>query len=439
MQCGSSAESGQKCHGRIAERVKRFAVADSICFPIASGARRPRTDREHREPEPRGKGLRLAGVVLNRYSLGIIRTPTAARSAGRSGRVNLRITNIFPSGMLAKVSEMETPTAVPHEPHAEVCCGGGDEGHGCATGPGVSAVRPGPLDGCPTPLAWQQVLTAFREQTTAIELPRKGYTLQARTWGEGPPLYFLCGMGGTAETFCLVTYLLRDLFRCVVFDYPGTREVGCRVTLPSLRDDLLALADQQGDREFNLFATSFGGLVALETLLTAPERVSRAVLQGAFAYRHLSSAERLLVRLGGILPGRIQSLPGTRAIQEQNHRRWFPNLDASRWQFFLEDAGQIPARSLARRGAIIRDTDFRPQLARISQPVLLIQSEGDGLVTRECHEALVQGLPQGQGTWMHSSGHLPHLTSPHRLAKLLRDFLLPKPAPTDGQVSAPTA
>ena len=325
------------------------------------------------------------------------------------------------------MSETETPTATPDEPHADVCCGGGDEGHGCSTGPGIGAARPGPLDGCPTPLAWQQVLSAFREQTVPIEVPRPGYTLHARTWGQGPPLYFLCGMGGTAETFCLVTYLLRDLFRCVVFDYPGTREVSRRVTRQSLRDDLLAIADQQGDGEFSVFATSFGGLVALETLLTAPERVPRAVLQGAFAYRRLSSAERALVRLGGVLPGRIKSLPGTATIQEQNHRRWFPPLDASRWQFFLEDAGQIPARSLARRGAIIRDTDFRPQLPNILQPILLIQSEGDGLVTRDCHEALVRGLPNGEGAWMHSAGHLPHLTSPHRLAKFLRDFLLPKP------------
>jgi pimeloyl-ACP methyl ester carboxylesterase len=222
------------------------------------------------------------------------------------------------------------------------------------------------------------------------------------------------------------------LFRCVVFDYPGTFEPirpSRRVTRESLRDDLLAIADHQGDTQFALFATSLGGLVALETMLAAPERITRAVLQGAFARRQLSFAERTLVRVGGFLPGKLKSLPGGKTVQEQNHRRWFPPLDATRWQFFSDDAGQVPIKSMARRGAIIRDTDLRPRLAEIQQPILLIQAEGDGLVTRDCHEALAKGLPHAETAWMHSAGHLPHLTSPHRLAKFLRDFLLPAQPP----------
>lgn len=330
------------------------------------------------------------------------------------------------------VSETETQPAIPADPESGVCCGGGDEGHGCSQESPGGVPRPGPLDGCPTPLAWQQVLTAFHEQSTAFEVQRPGYRLRGCALGNGPPLYLLCGMGGSSDSFCLLAYLLRDLFRCVVFDYPGTFEAvhpSRRVTRESLRDDLLAVADQQRDPQFSLFATSFGGLVAFETLLAAPDRISRAVIQGGFARRQLSFAERAIVRLGGFLPGKLKSLPGSRTVQEQNHRRWFPPLDATRWQFFSDDAGQVPIQSMARRGAIIRDTDLRPKLAQIQQPILLIQAEGDGLVTRECHEALAKGLPHAEVAWMHSAGHLPHLTSPHRLAKFLRDFLLPAQPP----------
>ncbi|MES2792540.1 MAG: alpha/beta hydrolase [Planctomycetota bacterium] len=338
------------------------------------------------------------------------------------------------------MSDTETHPAIPGDPESAVCCGGGDEAHGCSQNSPDGVKRPGPLDGCPTPLDWKQVLTAFREQSTPFEVARPGYTLRGRTLGNGPPLYLLCGMGGTADSFCLVAYLLRDLFRCVVFDYPGTFDAvrpSRKVTLNSLRDDLLAVADQQGDEQFSLFATSFGSLVALESMLAAPDRITRAVLQGAFARRQLSFAERAIIRLGGFLPGKLKSLPGAKTVQEQNHRRWFPPLDTTRWQFFADDAGQVPIRSMARRGAIIRQTDLRPKLAQIQQPLLLIQSEGDGLVTRECHEALAKGLPHATVAWMHSAGHLPQLTSPHRLAKFLRDFLLPQP--TDAEATPAVA
>jgi pimeloyl-ACP methyl ester carboxylesterase len=327
-----------------------------------------------------------------------------------------------------------------HEPGLAECCGGGDETHNCSITSTEGVIRPGPLDGCPTPLGWKQVLETFHEQSTAWEVPRSNYTLRGRTWGNGPPLYLLCGMGGTSDSFCLLVYLLRDLFRCVVFDYPGTRDAtsaGSNSKLESLRDDLLAIADFHGDRHFDLFATSFGSLVALETLLIAPDRVGHAVIQGGFCHRNLSFAERAIVRVGSLLPGRLRSLPGSKLVQEQNHRRWFPSLDPSRWQFFVDDAGQVSNATLAWRGALIRDTDLRSVLTLIQQPVLLIQCEGDGLVSRNCYDELAQGLPNAKTEWMHSAGHVPHLTNPHRLAKSIRDFLLPRPPAEETKACEP--
>jgi pimeloyl-ACP methyl ester carboxylesterase len=232
-------------------------------------------------------------------------------------------------------------------------------------------------------------------------------------------------MGGTCELFAFVVWLLRDEFRCVVFDYPSraSRRGRSRVSTRDLRDALFTAADLHGDGRISLFGASFGSLVALEALLAAPERIESAVLQGGFARRRLSSLERLLIRLFAAAPGRMSRLPLARVVQRQNHRPWFPPFDPSRWDFLLENTGSVPIADVAERAAMIRDTDLRGRLAEITRPVLLIHSEGDGIVAEECHRELECGLPHARSERLVQCGHIPMVTHPHRLAKLVREFV----------------
>jgi pimeloyl-ACP methyl ester carboxylesterase len=317
-----------------------------------------------------------------------------------------------------------TPCGLP-APHGE---------HPLATAPDAPSAPdplpctpPGKLDGCPTPLAWQEVLRTFRGESTPWELGRGTYSLRGREWGEGPPLYFLNGLGGTYELSALLVWLLRDHFRCVLFDYPGTHGECVRlsrITLSDLVEDLFAVADARGDRKFFLHASSFGGLIALQALASQPGRIERAILQGAFAHRQLSWAERGLIQACRWLPLRMGQMPFHAALQRQNHRPWFPPHDPTRWQFLAEDTGGLPLSAVAHRAGIVRDADLRPLLPTISQPILLVSGEGEGLVGSGCREVLRSGLPHATYEWMHSAGFLPSLTHPHRLAKLIRPFLL---------------
>jgi len=90
------------------------------------------------------------------------------------------------------------------------------------------ATPPPQGEACPPPLAWQEVLNAYRTESQSWELNCGPRRLTGRTWGEGPPLYLLNGFVATAEMYALLIYLLRDSFRCVVFDtttMPGSRRV----------------------------------------------------------------------------------------------------------------------------------------------------------------------------------------------------------------------
>ena len=282
---------------------------------------------------------------------------------------------------------------------------------------------------CPPPLGWQQVLRTVQRDSAEWRLDRSGHTIRGRTFGRGPPLYFLNGIGGTSDLFALFVWLLREDFRCVLFDYesgfrfPGS---GPRLSVADMAEDLFAVARMQGDKRFSLYATSFGTLVALHAMLHQPDRIERAVLQGGFAHRNLSLFEKMLARICSFVPGSYRHVPLRKKIQWWNHRRWFPPFDITRWQFLVEDTGSLPIATLARRACLLIESDLRSRLSEIQQPVLLIRSEGEGMVSEQCHRELESGLLNKQTEFLNNCGHLPYLTHPHRLMKLVLPVLQQK-------------
>jgi len=279
-------------------------------------------------------------------------------------------------------------------------------------------------DGCPAPLGWAQVLEAFHGQSTAWSVEVDGRSFSGRTLGTGRPIYFLNGLVGTSDLFCLMVWLLRDEFRCVVLDYP-TRAAGSRqlLTNETLASGLFAAADRHGDQSFSIFATSFGSIVALTALASRPNRIDRAIFQAGFAHRKLSAMERLLIQLGRFVPDTLVSVPFVQTFQQANHQRYFPPFDRSRWEFFIDNVGGTAIRDAAARARILASFDDRSRMADIRQPVLLIRSEHEGLVPAACNETLQSGIPNATTEVLHSTGPLAHLTHPHRLAKLVKAFL----------------
>ena len=283
---------------------------------------------------------------------------------------------------------------------------------------------PAAVEPCPTPLEWRQVLAEFREGRRLIAVEEADVSLKAYTFGSGPPLYFLNPAAGSHEPFALLAWLLREEFQCVFIEY---REHGpftqAGRSLAPMADGVAAVADHLQHDAFALCAVGFGSLPALQLMLHAPERIEAAVLVCGFAGRRYTWLERSLIEWGRILPGRVGSLPGWGRLQQQNHRPWFPPFDATRWEFLAADLGATPTRQLARRLAVADSVDFRPRWGDIPVPTLLVRTEGEGQAITRCRDELEAGLPCARSEWMHTSGHYPHLTHPHRLAKLVKAFV----------------
>ncbi len=304
------------------------------------------------------------------------------------------------------------------------CCGGESLCTGELPGSNPLAGMP-PREGCPPPLQWQQVLAAFREQSTAWHTDTSGGRIAGRMWGEGPTLVMFNGLGGSHELFALCVYLLKVNCRCVLLDYP----IGRRATWPRLNEAIVEVVREfAGTEGCHLFGTSIGSALALETALRLGPQVRSLTLHAAFAHLPLTVFERAAASVLRWMPGRVQSTPLWRGLQERGHRLWFPPIDPTRWLFYLDNASQTPVAELARRFGMLSRFDARSRLKQLAAPTLLLQVEGEGETQARCRDELAALLPNARTEFLHSTGLLAFLTHPHRLAKLIREFVCPAPA-----------
>lgn len=276
-------------------------------------------------------------------------------------------------------------------------------------------------EGCPPPLRSRDVWQAVQQQAARWTLPRGGYRLSGWTLGEGPPLYFVTGFAGTAALYSLLAWLLRDQYRCVIYEV-DLSDRGGPVTLADFTTDLLDAATLLGDEVFSVYGATFGGMVAVQAAAVAGERLERLVLQSVPTRVTLSPAERLLAHCYRHSRRSLAHFPFRLTVQKWNHLRWFPPLDPDRWAFFLEETGRHPIAWPARQALALDGVDLRPLLPGLTQPVLLIDTEGTGHRLAQAQQELQSRLSHVHVERLHTTGLHPYLTHPHRVAKLIRSW-----------------
>jgi pimeloyl-ACP methyl ester carboxylesterase len=284
---------------------------------------------------------------------------------------------------------------------------------------------PGTPDTCPPPLEWRSVLDEFRRLSRgfAVDSPDSG-GIRGRTFGSGSPLYVLGPAAGDCELFALLAWLLKD-DHCCVFVEPQPVSWPVR-PLPELRRQTCALlraADELGHERMSVLAVGAASIPALDLCLNAPGRIERLALLHGRARLATSWLENAICLYGSLLPGALRSVPGWRRVQQRIHRYWFPPFDAGRFDFLLETLGRTPTAQAARRLRLWSGLDYRPRLSALQLPVLLMHTEGEGRAIDADMQQLQSALPQAQVVDLHSTGLYPYLTHPHRVAKLIREFL----------------
>jgi pimeloyl-ACP methyl ester carboxylesterase len=293
-------------------------------------------------------------------------------------------------------------------------------------------------EGCPPPLVWHEVVEAFRAGRDEFVLPTSWGEVQLWEFGEGAPLLFLGGPAGNADLFALTAWLLRSERRSLFLTLPDApRTVPPASRLAGWGDLVAQTLSARGVGPLPIYAAGPAGWIALQFALDAPTQVSHLILQGTVPAIAWTFSERILLAVGQRLPGRLGRVPLWRRIVEANHRPWFPPFDVTRWEFLRSNLAATPIQRYVQQVWNSPPAASTERLRELRVPVLLVRTEGEGTRITAGQQALVSLLKDVRVEWMHSAGHFPYLTHPHRLVKLVREFLTSPSQPLRRAEAAP--
>ena len=171
---------------------------------------------------------------------------------------------------------------------------------------------------------------------------------------------------------------------------------------------------------FIVLGTSFGGRVAMQVVLAAPNRVTGLVVIGSAPgpTPDLQAGLRRSARLRGgefaavieEMAAIISHLPG-------------PNGPSTR-QAFIAMAHRQGAEMMARQSdALANRGDLRPRLSEISCPALMLWGAHDQFVAARDGLALAAAVPRGRFVEIADCGHFPPLEAPEATAGAIRHWL----------------
>ena len=171
---------------------------------------------------------------------------------------------------------------------------------------------------------------------------------------------------------------------------------------------------------FIVLGTSFGGRVALEVALAAPERVQGLVIIGAGAgvaadpAAGFKRAERLRCRefeqVVTDMADMVSHLPGHRGTVTRDA---FINMARA-------SGGPLMARQSE---ALAKRTDLWPRLGEISCPALMLRGREDQFSPADEGLKLSAALPHGRYAEISECGHFPSLEAPEEAADILLHWL----------------
>jgi pimeloyl-ACP methyl ester carboxylesterase len=194
--------------------------------------------------------------------------------------------------------------------------------------------------------------------------------------------------------------------------------------LPAEHDSIPALAAAilaDAPPRFALAGLSMGGIIAMEMLAQAPDRIERLALMDTNPLAEVRAAQaRRAPQIERALAG---DLAGVMRDEMKPNYLFRPDdtatLDLCPAMALRLGPGLFRAHSLA-----LRDRADRTDALRAYRgPALVLMGEADRLCPRDRHDLMHALMPQSRLVVVPAAGHLPPLENPSATARALTDWL----------------
>lgn len=265
-----------------------------------------------------------------------------------------------------------------------------------------------------------------------------GAELAYETAGTGEPVILIHG-AVIADTFrpLIATQYLADRFGLILYrrrGYTGSSSASASVSVASEALDCRALLRYLGVARAHVVGHSYGGAVALQLALDAPEVVHSlallepALMAGASAQGYRDSLARST--------DRFREAGAEVALEEFLGARW-PDYRATLDQMLPGSFAQAVAdarTSFEGEFPGLQGWTFgKKEACQIDQPtVTVLGGKSEAIWSRfgEIHRLLLEWLPHGEGVIVEGATHFMLIQNPNALAQALSDFWSRNPIQT---------
>jgi 3-oxoadipate enol-lactonase len=244
-----------------------------------------------------------------------------------------------------------------------------------------------------------------------LERPN-GCRLYHEVHGQGEPLVLLEGLGGDIAGWRRSIPRLAAELRMVAFDHRGngrSTAPDVPMTMATFVEDAVAILDHLGIERAHLYGQSFGGMVAQEAAITAPERIRSLIL----ACTHPGVRHAVPVRT---------AVPKDRpweALYSERFLREHPEEVAEDQRLGTPQA----PRMARRQWEAMQRFDALDRLPSLRVPTLVLHGTEDRTVHPDNARILAERIPDARLIMLEGAGHVYHAEQPEAADAAVLEFV----------------